>query len=141
MYLDYHILWPNSAFGPIFWSDVMSAPVFSVVEVAWRLVRYIVGQTFHEMSGWPGPVKDVSVKEDQVLDCLKMSLIHICIAYDSCRAMILKRLHSRQIRVASSIPLHELHCNAGCCPGLSGPTLWRQRHSWSTCAANKRCSR
>ena len=57
----------------------MSAPVFSVVEVACMMVSCIVGQTFHEIWVWPGPVKDVSVKEDQVLDCLELSLIHVCI--------------------------------------------------------------
>jgi hypothetical protein len=57
----------------------MSALVFLVTEVACHAVRYIVGRRFHEISGWPGPVKDVKTKEDQMLDCTEFTLIHVCI--------------------------------------------------------------
>jgi hypothetical protein len=43
------------------------------------MVRCIVGQGFHEISGWPRPTKDVTTKEDQVLDCTEFTLIHVCI--------------------------------------------------------------
>ena len=57
------MLWPNSAFGRIFWSSLMLVPDFSVVEVASIIVKFISGRRFHEIRWWPRPEKDVTDKE------------------------------------------------------------------------------
>jgi hypothetical protein len=64
---------------PMLWSDVMLVSDFSVIEVVYCLVIYIVGPQFHEVGWWPRPNQDVSLEEASCLDDGKFELIHVII--------------------------------------------------------------
>jgi hypothetical protein len=51
---------------PMFWSDIMLVAFWSVTEVAYCIVKYIVGLGFHEKGWWPRPKQEVSLEGGQM---------------------------------------------------------------------------
>ena len=96
------------------------------------IVSYISGRRFHEVLVWPRPIKDVTIKEDQVLNCLKFTLIDGCIECESLRGRYTYATAPQTSPYASfSIPLRGLRCSEGWYLGSSVRELWRRTHSKS----------
>jgi hypothetical protein len=51
---------------PMFWSDIMLVAFWLVTEVAYCIVKYIVGLGFHEKGWWPRPNEDVPLEGGQM---------------------------------------------------------------------------